>query len=255
MNLTIRDLEISRSAQEMLPWVLETLKQLGSTDEGKTAIRLGIGPAKYLVEESLPIAIFAQRHFGHNPDVQIKQVIGSQNYDAIVADMSKEESPIKYLEVTQAHEEEAGYLKMIKLERDGRVNPIGRVEKSGTKNTGISVKVKNEEKSPDDILKAELSRIADAVNRKCNKKYLFNTGLLIAFDDRLAVRSYEDVAALDRMVKKDFIGKLTGFRWFSLVGWGQHVFLEYDLKKEEMNSSQIQPFMMNSEELKRDMFN
>jgi hypothetical protein len=250
LNITKQELETPRSANEMLLWVNNRIDEIGKTLEGKKALRIergkGNGYIKKLVEEALPIAIFAKYHFKESFEVQVKHVIGKKGYpqyDAEVIDMRKDKSPIKYLEITQAHGGVSEHLRMMKLERDGHVPALGNFWKSSTKETMKSVDVENRIKYqyPDDILGEELSRIARAADKKYGKAnpYPDGTALLIAFEDRLAIRSFEDVSALDHMVKIDLLSKLTSFQWLALVGWSNQCYLEYDLKRDNFVKNEI----------------
>lgn len=65
VDLTPEELQKPRTAATLLPWVEQKIEEIGSTEDGKRAIRFREGLAKALVEEVLPLGIFASRHF-HN---------------------------------------------------------------------------------------------------------------------------------------------------------------------------------------------
>lgn len=224
------ELETPRTAREYLAWVESRIQKLGKTDEGKSALRLRRGLAKVLVEEALPLAIFAAKHYGASRRVKIRHRIGNQNFDAEVMDGRLRKSPFKYVEVTQAHEGENEHYRMIALERDGHVNVLGTVKKSGTKHTGITIEVENEARSHDCVHSEELKRIAGAIARKLTKRYTDDTALVVAFDDYVAIRSDEDMDSLRDFVSQNLAKKITNFRWLALVGWGKRNFLEFELR-------------------------
>jgi hypothetical protein len=120
---------------------------------------------------------------------------------------------------------------MIKLERQGHVNALGKVKKSGTKHSGITVEVSNEARSHACVLSEELERIEEAINRKLRKPYGDGTALVVAFDDYIAIRSDEDMNALRTFVQENLIRRITNFRWLALVGWGKRNYVEFDLKE------------------------
>ncbi|MCH8135180.1 MAG: hypothetical protein IIB77_04280 [Proteobacteria bacterium] len=225
--LTQEDLEVRRTAAAFLPWVEECIEKIGSTNEGKSAIRFRQGLAKQLVEEALPIGIFAMHHFGAKEDIAIQLVVGNQNYDAIVTGDS---SFFSYIEVTQAHEGEDAHLRMIALECDGHVSTLGPVIKTGTKATGISVEVEGIALSHSAVLCEELARIQDAVARKIDKSYPEDTALLVVFDDYISIRNEQDLAEL-RSAVEPLMPQLNNFRWFAVVGWSKRTFMEFDLSR------------------------
>ena len=230
-HISRADLESPRSAKEYLAWVETTIRRLGGTDEGKSAIRLRCGLAKTLVEEALPLAIFSRKHYKASRCVTIQHRVGNQNFDAEVIDRRIRKSPFKYLEVTQAHDGENEHYRMIALERDGHVNALGAVKKSGTKHTGITVDVANEARSHTCLHAEELKRIEAAICRKLTKKYPDETALIVAFDDYIAIHSDEDLDSLRNFASQSLLSKIANFRWLAFVGWGKQGFLEFDLRK------------------------
>jgi hypothetical protein len=120
---------------------------------------------------------------------------------------------------------------MIALERDGHVNTLGSVRKTGTKFTGITVEVTNEARSHQDVLMEEMRRIEEAIDRKLRKLYANDTALVVAFDDYIAIRSEEDIDTLRKFVAGRVVSRVTNFRWLAFVGWGKRNFVEFDLRK------------------------
>jgi hypothetical protein len=225
--VTKEELEMPRSAAQLLAWAEEKISSIGTTDSGKKAIRFRKGLCKTLVEEALPLGIFCAHYFKASRCVTINHIVGNQNYDAIVTDKRLRKSPITYLEVTQAHEGQNEHLRMIKLERKGSVNVLGRVKKRGTKHTGITVEIENEAKSHNDVVAAEKDRIAKAVERKAHNSYPKGTGLIIVFDDHIAFRDSEDKEDLKQFAKKNLQSKLTNFCLAALVGWSKQTYVEF----------------------------
>jgi len=106
MLVTKEEIEIPRTAAEIRRWAEEKIEILGNTKEGKHAVRFREGHAKELTEETLPLGIFCEHYFKSSRCVIIQQHIGNQNYDATIKDKRIFKSPLKFLEITQAHEEE-----------------------------------------------------------------------------------------------------------------------------------------------------
>jgi hypothetical protein len=131
----------------------------------------------------------------------------------------------RYLEITQAHEGENEHLRMLALDREGHVNLLGKVRKTGSKHTGITVDVENEAKRHSDVLAGELERVKKGLNRKMGKSYRENTGLLVVLDDYVAIKDQDDVAAL-KTVLREYAQKLDTFCWIGAVGWSGKTFVE-----------------------------
>ncbi len=223
------ELEESRTAAELLPWVREKMAEFRSTEEGKRAIRFRQGFAKQLVEEALPLGLFASLHFQASDHVTINLVLGNQNYDATVEDRREQKSPFTFIEVTQAHEGENDYLRMLALDRNGHVSAHGGVRKTGTKATGIHVKVESTAQSHSTLLTQELDRIEAAIQRKMGKPYPPDTALVVACNDYTFMWKEPEMMAL-RSRLTPLLCNLSSFRWLAVVGIEQRVFEEFDLR-------------------------
>jgi len=164
-------------------------------------------------------------HFGKDSDVVIQHVIGNQNYDALVTEGT---APFSRIEITQAHEGEGAYLRMLHLDREGHVSPVGAITKAGTKRTGITVQVEYKANSPEERRSAEFARVREAIELKSEKEYPPNTALIVAFDDFIQLPEYDDEAGL-RAVIEPLLPKLNGFCWLAAVGCSKEVFLQFDL--------------------------
>lgn len=204
------------------------LEELVSTPEGKHAVRFRTALAKELVEESLPLAIFADKYYKRSRCVIISHKLGNQNFDATVRDKRIVKSPLEYLEVTQAHEGEDAHLRMLYLEKEGHVSPFGKVFKTGTKNTSITVEVKSEAIEHSILVDREIKRIRDAALNKSSKKYPVNTGLVIVCDDYVAFRDEKDIAKLKEYIVTICLQFLGNFKKVFVVGWSSQFFLEFE---------------------------
>jgi hypothetical protein len=90
---------------------------------------------------------------------------------------------IRRLEITQAHEGEATHLRNLMLYRDGWAWGSAKLEKTGTKRTGIQISIKRALTSYDEHLARAIRLVRDAVQRKSQKHYLNGTDLLVMFED------------------------------------------------------------------------
>ena len=83
-------------------------------------------------------------------------MLGEQKYDAVVTEGT---APFSRIEITQAHEGEGAFLRMLHLDREGHVSPVGAITKTGTKHAGIAVKVEYEANSPEERRATEFERV------------------------------------------------------------------------------------------------
>jgi hypothetical protein len=229
-ELTSEELQAPRTAAQFLPWVEQRMAAVAATDAGKHAIGFRKGLVKPLVEEALPLGIFAAHHFWGSDNVTIALVLGNQNYDATIEDHRAQKSPFSFIEVTQAHEGENEHLRMLVLEREGHVSLLGPVHKSGTKATGIHVEVEGVALRHATVLQRELDRVEAAILRKTGKPYPPDTALLVVFDDYISIKDESDLEALRSRIQP-LLSCLENFRWLAVVGWSKRTFLEFDLAR------------------------
>ncbi len=226
--ITQEELETPRVASDFRKWVDAKIEEIGSTKEGKRTIRLRKGLHKELVEEALPLGIFCEVYFSNSSEVVITHKVGNQNYDAVIEDARAEKTPLKYLEITQAHEGEDAHLRMLKLEEDGHVNILGAVTKKGTKHTGITIEVENVAVEHGVVCDTEVDRIIKAAERKSGKQYPEGTGLIIVCDDYIAFRDDADRLKLSDRFIKEALPKLRTFEKVFIIGWSGRMYLEFE---------------------------
>ena len=229
-GIGIEQLTKKRTPSELLSWVKRKMEQIGSTDEGERALRLREGPAKQLMEEVYPLALFGWRKFGNTDQILMQPIIGNQSYDAVVTDLRSKPASESYIEITQSHEGENDYLRRLVLQRQGFAFDHSPVIKKGTKKTGLQVSIPPKAVSPDEVARDELKRIFDAARRKAAKYYPINTSLIIVFDDDLVFRRIVDDAYLDTFVKENILKLDLMFSILYIIGW-QNVFREFRLGK------------------------
>jgi hypothetical protein len=230
--LTEAELRIPRSARDLLPWVQHRIQQIASTEAGIATVRFRRGPAKKLMEEALPLGIFAAIHYRHSHEVMLTHVLEHQSYDATVEDIRTSPSPINYIEVTQAHEGETDFHRRLALVQNGYVNHVGPIKKTGTRATNLSVESKMVVEDFDDPLKVTAGLVEEALNRKVKigSRYDSNTALIIAFDDYIPFQKDRDEATLTHLVERH-LPMLRPFSWIALVGWSGRTFIEFDNSK------------------------
>lgn len=218
------ELQTPRSAEEFYSWVNERIEKIGASAEGKRAVRFRRNLCKPLVEELLPLGLLCKCFFQFDPRVTITPVLGNQNFDATVQDQRSPPSKFSKIEITQAHEGENDFLRMLYLEREGHTNLLGRVEKSGTKQTGISVSVASEAQSHNHVLADKIKLVSNALDRKLAKEYDMDTALLVVFDDMIAIQSDRDCEAVTHFLRGNREKLLAKFGWVGVIGWGERCF-------------------------------
>lgn len=227
--ITIKELEIPRSALTVKQWVDANIQRIGSTDEGKQAVRLREGLLKELIEEALPLGIFCDAYFDKSEMVTVTHKVGNQNYDVVVEDSRPQKTTLKYIEITQAHEGEESHLRMLFLNKNGHANVIGKVTKSGTKHKGINIEIENEAISHSVIFCRGAEMIRAAAIRKAGNIYPEHTGLVIVCDDYIAFKDEQDKQRLSKFVETEVLKILKNFEKVFIIGWSSKLYLEFHL--------------------------
>lgn len=225
-DLTRRVLEEQHTAAEYFPWVRSLILELKNEPEGLEKIRLRVGLAKELMNEAYPIGLLASRFFGSSDQVHIALKIGNQPFDATVSDLRPDCTSIQYVEVTVAGEGENDYLRMRTLQESGQVSGLGRVTKTGTKQSGLHISVENSMVSQAEVLERERNSITAAIERKIPKSYPADTLLLIAFDDTMAFDRPDNISNIEAIVTA-FLPQLKRFHSVALVGTQKGMFLSW----------------------------
>jgi len=199
-------------------------EKLKAESDGLRQIRLGIGFAKNLMNEAIPIGLFAKRYFAGRSDVCITLKVGNQSFDAIVSDARSEGASVSYIEVTLAHKGETEYLRMLHLHNTGEVSGLGKVTKLGTRRTGLVVDVAREMTSQTEVLTRERELVARAIERKLDAHYPRGTLLLIGIDDTMSFDRKENIENLDAVLY-EYTPKLNAFHSIAIVGLYNGLFL------------------------------
>ena len=225
--ITQDELEIPRKASEVRQWVDNKIEKIGSSEEGKQAVRFREGLLKELIEEALPLGIFCDLYFGGSDKVIVTHTVGNQNFDVTIEDNRDSKTPLEYLEITQAHENEDAHLRMLKFKEEGHVNSLGRVTKRGTKHTRITIEVENEAVEHSVVFNNEAQKILNAAKRKSGKEYPDNTGLIIICDDYIAFRDKSDPDRFIEFIHYKVLPLLDNFSKVFVIGWSSKTYLEF----------------------------
>jgi hypothetical protein len=228
--LTKSDLETPRTAADMLPWVLSALDGFRATKELRAAAREGKFLAKELVDEALPIALFARRYYDGSSEVTITHVIGSQQYDAIVDDRRKKPARVRYVEATVSDWDYTESLRAEILNRDGHAPAYTDVLVQGPKGRRTTLRAKSMAVNHDDIREQHIAGVISAVKKKAARKYPDDTALVVRIDDAAPFREDADIRELDEVAQVTLAPLLSGreFRVLALEG-SLRVHLFYEL--------------------------
>jgi hypothetical protein len=226
-----KELTENRTPSELWNWLIQKVKQICSTGEGRQDFRLQKGLIKQLVEEVGPLAIFGMRKYPDNNQILLQPVIGNQPYDAVVTDLRTKPASQTYIEITQSHEGDNDYWRRCELLKKGYVSSHAPVIKTGTKKN-LVVSIPPEAISVGKRVENELERILAAAKRKEHKDYPANTSLIIFFDDLPPFQEVIDDKKLDSFVNKDIMNLDLKFSALYLVGSGRVIFREFSLIKK-----------------------
>jgi hypothetical protein len=215
--LTQQELEMPRSAAQMLAWV-DGAHARFNTKQLKVEAREGKHFANELIHEARPIALFAHRYFCASELVVITHLIGSQNHDAVVADKREPPETIRYLEATTTLKTYEDSMRMEVLSKEGSVAAYGPVVAEGPRYRRISIKAPGIAREHESIRADHLKLVQEVVERKAKKRYELNTVLIVAVDDSVPFSDVTDVAELDRLATGTLVPALQGTN-FSLLAF------------------------------------
>jgi len=220
------ELETRRSPEELLSWCSSKIEHIGSTNDGKNAIRMGRGLCKPLVEEIYPLAVWASREESVSSQALIEPRIGSQSFDAVVWD--PEHRPTSYfVEVTQAHMGQSEHFRMLHLEKEGWApGPLSEMVREGKR--GGLIKPGRVMTSLKGHIEKTRELICDAVTAKIKKNYNEPIALVVALEDFIL----KNDAQVGEFLHKDMEDLIAlhqpPFFCFFLVGMSGHILVRID---------------------------
>ncbi len=193
------DMEVPRSPRELCDWVDSRASELSKTRKGKAYARSGAILPKKLWEEVRPLGLFALCRYGAE-GVRCTPNLSNDNYDGKIEFLDAPVPPV-YVEFTYAKDGHDERLRLKVLSSEGSVNAAGKITVSGTKASGQSIKVENEEVDHVDVRNAALALLKDRLAGKTNKHYGRNHVLVVVVDDYLPFRTEEDQEVLMKQVQ------------------------------------------------------
>jgi len=207
--LTQQELEVSRSTADILPWVREAAARF-NTEVLRAEAREGRHFASTLMNEALPIALFASRYYAASPQVTISHIIGNQNYDAIVTDSRQHHEPIQFIEATTTLMSYEDSLRLELMSSQGHAPAYGAVSAVGPKHNRIAITAESIALEHGSIVSEHLQRVRTAVSKKASKQYEPNTALIVAIDDYVPFERKADCYELDSLARSVLVPSLSG---------------------------------------------
>lgn len=229
--VTQEELIVERTPQNLIHWVDQKLQEISQQEGGKEALRRRKGLCKYFMEEIYPIRILAEFQFAGRSDIKLQPVIGNQNYDALIKEYVSPSPHITKLEITQAYEGDE-YLERLMLQEQGWSPLNGRINKRGTKNTGIEMEAEIVVTDVQDWLNNQITLIRHALEKKAKKNYESNTSLLIMFDDTIDLLVADAKEELQNFIQNE-LSRVNNFTTIYLAGRSKRIFIKWplDIKK------------------------
>jgi hypothetical protein len=207
--ITQQELEICRSAADMLPWVQQAASRF-NTKTLRAEAREGKHFSTILMHEALPIALFANRFYAASAEVIISHVLGNQNHDALVTDSRANPEPIRFIEATTTLMSYEDSLRLELMSSQGHAPAYGSVSAVGPKHRRTSITAQSIALEHSKIRSEHLQRIQAAVRKKASKHYEPNTALIVAIDDYVPFEGEVDRAALDLLAQSVLVPLLSG---------------------------------------------
>ncbi len=113
----------------------------------------------------------------------------------------------------------------------GRVNALGEVTSSGTRNTGHHIEVLDEAVPRSRIVEKHQRLIIARIKAKARKKYGPDHILVVVFDDFVGFRSDQEIADLKSSIASEIDLSTLDFRSLYLLGFSGKTLSELKLRR------------------------
>jgi hypothetical protein len=227
--VTQAELEKPRSAADLLPWVYSELARF-NTKELRRDARDWKHFAGELVDELLPLGLFAHAFYSASPMVTITYVFGDQTHDALVQDGRTPSGKVRYVETTVADRDYEDAKRMELLSRDGGAPGYGQIVAKGPRHKRTELRGDFVEPDHPELVAQHLARADTAVRKKAAKNYPNGTALVVRVDDAVPFRDPVDAAQLQQHAQTELVPLLSNREFRALVFVGSKgLFLPFTL--------------------------
>jgi hypothetical protein len=214
--VTQAELEKPRSAADLLPWVHSALARFNTKDL-KRDVRDGKHFAGELVDELLPLGLFAHCFYSASPLVTITYVFGDQQHDALVRDDRTPPGSIRYVETTVADRDYEDAKRMELLSRDGSAPGYGPILVKGPRHARTELRGELVALDHYELVAQHVARAGAAVRKKAAKKYPEGTALVVRVDDAVPFRSPADTTQLHQHAQSHLVPLISNREFRALV--------------------------------------
>jgi len=225
LPITEDEIQQPRTPGELLDWCCGKIEEIAATEGGTTAVRLGKGLCKQLVEEVYPLAIWAVNSESVSASALMSPCIGSQHFDAIVKDEALDPSEY-YVEITQAHMGQSEHFRLLHLNNEGWApGPLSAMRRVGQRGSG-QIQPGRVLHSMAGQISQTVELIREAISRKIAKEYPQPIVLVVGFEDFI-IKNDEDSGDILCVAAKTLLEAAThAFRDVFLVGMSGHLILK-----------------------------
>ncbi|MEO9961957.1 MAG: hypothetical protein ABJ388_01565 [Alphaproteobacteria bacterium] len=228
--LTIEDIEIERSARDLISWWEHKNNQISDDDDLRKVARLKQGLAKEFYEEIYPLSLLAAKKFTENPRARFRPVIGNQRFDAVIRDICCGTSTEILIEFTSAIDGYTDSLRMEYMNEHGHVPATGHVQVAGTKKTGRNLDITLSAVCRDDEVSKTLDWIGKAAEKKLNKPYEPNTWIVVVFDDHIGFSQEDSRERVLHYVANDIVPLKWKTEKLVVLGTSGRTFFEFNTR-------------------------
>jgi hypothetical protein len=183
-----------------------------------------------LIDELLPLGLFAHSFYGASPLVTINYVFGDQKHDALALDGRTPPGSVRYVETTVADRDYEDAKRMELLSRDGGAPGYGQIVAKGPRHKRTELRGDIVEPDHRELVAQHLARADKAVRKKAAKTYPDGTALVVRVDDAVPFRDPVDAAQLQQHAQAQLVPLLSNREFRALVFVGsQGLFLPFTL--------------------------
>lgn len=224
LPITEEEIQQPRTPRDLLDWCCGKIEEIAAIEGGTTAVRLGQGLCKPLVEEVYPLGIWAVNSQTVSASALLSPCIGSQSFDAIVKDEAHDTADY-YVEVTQAHMGQAEHFRMLHLESEGWApGPLSEMKRVGPRGAG-QIQPGRVMNSMQGHTCKTVELIGEAISRKMTKVYPQPIVLVVGFEDFI-IKNNENASNILFVAAKNLCDTRSHvFRDVFLVGMLGHLIL------------------------------